>query len=98
MGILRYFARFFRNDRRAAIAITMAVLTVPLLVISSAAVDMSRIMTARAILQAAADSAASAGAGAWSTSSSATNANTVATQAFNSYSGIISGYAPLVSG
>jgi Flp pilus assembly protein TadG len=95
------FSRLLRvlwRDRRAAIAVLMAIMTVPLTIAGSAAVDLTRVMTARAILQQAADAAAVSGAGAWETSESANTAKQVANQAFAASTASIAGYAPLASG
>jgi Flp pilus assembly protein TadG len=97
MGMFRTLMGFFRRDRRAAVALAMAVMAVPLFLAVSASMDISRVMTARAILQEAADSAAVSGAGAWQTGQSATTANSVATQAFNAYAAQITAFAPLGS-
>lgn len=77
------FLSYFRRDRRAATAIVMAILFVPLIIGASAAVDISRAVSTRAQLQAAADAAAMAGAGAWQTSESSSVALNTATVAFN---------------
>lgn len=74
-------AKVFR-DRRAATALTMALLAVPLFMSVGAAVDVARIATARTLLQASVDSAATAGASAWNMSQSPATATTVATTTF----------------
>ncbi|WP_297491979.1 Tad domain-containing protein, partial [Acidocella sp.] len=77
---------------------TMAIMAVPLIIATSAAVDMSRVIVARTVLQAAVDTAAASGAGAWGTSSSGTNGGVVAAQAFKAYAASVTNYAPLASG
>lgn len=66
------------NDKKAATAVAMAILFVPLLIAASAAVDFSRIASARTLLQASVDAAAVAGAGAYQTSQLNTAAQNVA--------------------
>lgn len=68
----------FLNDKKAATAVAMAILFVPLLIAASAAVDFSRIASARTLLQASVDAAAVAGAGAYQTSQLNTAAQDVA--------------------
>jgi Flp pilus assembly protein TadG len=72
----------FLRSRRSATAVALAIMTVPLLISASAAVDFSRIASARTLLQASADSAAIAGAGAWQTSQSNTDASNVTSAAY----------------
>ncbi|WP_297368498.1 TadE/TadG family type IV pilus assembly protein [Acidocella sp.] len=84
----------FRKDRRAVTAMVLALMIVPLVVGATAAVDISRIASTRAELQAAADAAAIAGAGAWQTSQQASAAHNAATAA---YSGTASTIANFVS-
>jgi len=98
MPLFSRLRRALRMDRRATVAVVMAIMVVPLFIAGNAAVDLSRIVTARTILQAAADSAAIAGAGAWQTSESGTTANQVASQAFSAQASTIANYAPLASG
>ncbi|MDR3576205.1 MAG: pilus assembly protein [Anaerolineaceae bacterium] len=74
--------RLFR-DRRAATAVALAIIAVPMLIAASAAVDFARIASARALLQASADAAAIAGAGAWQTSESSSYAASVTTAAYS---------------
>ncbi len=76
-----FIKRLFK-DRRAATAVAMAILAVPLIISASAAVDFARIASARALLQASADAAAIAGAGAWQTSESSSSASSVAAAAY----------------
>lgn len=83
---------FFLRDRRAATAVAMALLAVPLFVTTIAAVNISRVVTARTLLQAAADSAATAGANAWNLSESPAAADTVATATFQGSAANLSGF------
>jgi Flp pilus assembly protein TadG len=71
------FKKFLRS-RRAATAVAMAIMTVPLLIAASSAVDFARIASARTLLQASVDSAAVAGAGAYQTSQAFLTAQTAA--------------------
>ena len=73
----------FRRHRRAATAVALAIMALPMFICAGAAVDFSRILSARTLLQAAVDSAAVAGAGAYQTSQSYTTAQTVGTAAYN---------------
>ena len=73
----------FLRSRRAATAVAMALMTVPLLIAASAAVDFSRIASARTLLQASVDAAAVAGAGAYQTSQSYSAAQNVAQAAYS---------------
>ena len=73
----------FLRSRRAATAIAMALMTVPLLIAASAAVDFSRIASARTLLQASVNSAAVAGVGAYQTSQSYSAAQNVAQAAYS---------------
>ena len=66
------------NDKKAATAVALAILFVPMLIAASAVVDFSRIASARTLLQASVDSAAVAGAGAYQTSQSYSAAQNVA--------------------
>lgn len=69
--------KLFR-DSRAATAVALAIMTVPLLICASAAVDFARVASARTLLQASVNSAATAGVGAFVVSASNTNADNVA--------------------
>lgn len=64
----------FLREKRAATAVAMAIMTVPLLISASAAVDFARIASARTLLQASVDGAAIAGAGEWQMSESSSDA------------------------
>jgi len=75
--------RKFLRERRAATAVAMAILTVPLLIAASAAVDFARIASARTLLQAAVDGAAVAGGGEWQMSESSTSAYNVSSNEFS---------------
>jgi Flp pilus assembly protein TadG len=81
-GNMIAFIKRILRDRRAATAVAMAILAVPLIISASAAVDFARIASARALLQASTDAAAIAGAGAWQTSESSSSASSVATAAY----------------
>jgi Flp pilus assembly protein TadG len=76
------FRKFF-HDKKAATAVAMAILFVPLLIAASAAVDFSRIASARTLLQSSVDSAAVAGAGAYQTSQLYTAAQDVAQSTYS---------------
>jgi Flp pilus assembly protein TadG len=76
------FRRFIK-DRMGATAVALAIMTVPLFITASAAVDFSRISSARTLLQASADSAAIAGAGSYQFSESVSSAHTVAQTTYN---------------
>jgi Flp pilus assembly protein TadG len=67
-----------RRDRRGAIAVTMALLAVPIVMVTGAAVDYARLVQFKTQLQETVDSAALAGAAAFNGSSGSTNAVTVA--------------------
>ena len=77
------FIRRLLRDRRAATAVALAILTVPLLLTAGVAVDLSRVASARALLQASTDAAAIAGAGAWQTSQSYAYASSVTSAAYS---------------
>ncbi|MDE2006477.1 MAG: hypothetical protein KGI51_07925 [Rhodospirillales bacterium] len=68
----------FRRDRRGGVALLTGVAMVPLLLAAGIAVDLSRAAQFRSALQAAADSAALAGAAAYNTGTDAAAATTVA--------------------
>ncbi len=71
------------RDRRAATAVALAILLVPLLMAGSAAVDFARVASARTLLQAAVDGAAVAGGGEWQMSESSTSAYNITQNEFN---------------
>ena len=77
------FIKRLLRDRRAATAVALAILTVPLLLTAGVAVDLSRVASARALLQASTDAAAIAGAGAWQTSQSYAYASSVTSAAYS---------------
>ena len=83
----------FRRERRAATGVIIALMTVPLIIASGAAVDFSRISSARAQLQFAVDAAVLAGAGAYQTNQDGTIAYNVAKTAFNTASASLTNYA-----
>lgn len=68
----------FRRDRRGIFALWLAVALIPLTLFAGAGLDMMRAVDLRAQLQAAVDSAALAGASAYTSSSSSSTATTVA--------------------
>ncbi len=74
--------KFFR-ERRASILVAFALMAVPLFISAEAAVDLSRAVTARTLLQAAVDTAATAGASAWHISESPAYASSVASATFS---------------
>ncbi len=74
--------RFFLRDRGAATALVLAIMTVPLLIAASAAVDIARAASARAALQASVDGAAQAGLGAYQLSSTSSKGSSVAQSTF----------------
>lgn len=82
----------FKRSRRAATAMALAIMFVPILVAASAAVDFSRIASARALMQAAVDGAAEAGVGAYQMSENNTNANNVASATFSGTSTQLSNF------
>ena len=94
------FLTRFRRSRRSATAVTLAIMFVPLVIAASAGVDIARAVSARTQLQAAADAAAIAGAGAWQTSESSSVAQNTTTVAFDgtgaNLSNFISGATPTV--
>ena len=94
------FLTRFRRSRRGATAVALAIMFVPMVIAASAAVDISRAVSAHTQLQAAADAAAIAGAGAWQTSESSTVAQNTTTVAFTGtgqkLSNFISGGTPTV--
>jgi Flp pilus assembly protein TadG len=87
----------FLKDRRAATALIVALMAVPLIITSGAAVDFSRVSSARAQLQYAVDSAALAGAGAYQVNKDGTVAYNVAKTAFNSSTTNLNYYASVTS-
>ena len=80
---VRLIVRKFISERRAASAVLLALMIVPLVLAAGAAVDFARLSASRAQLQAAVDSAAIAGVGAYANDQSGTNAINVAKSAFN---------------
>lgn len=89
--------RKFLADRSGATAIIIALASIPMLVAAGAAVDFSRIASARAQLQFAVDSAALAGAGAFQTNKDGTAAYNVAKAAFNASAATLGSYASVTS-
>ncbi len=79
---MKTFIKRMFHDRRGATAMALAILFIPLMIAAGAAVDLSRIASARALLQASTDAAAIAGAGAWQTSESYSYASSVTTAAY----------------
>ncbi len=89
------FASFitkFRRHRRAAVAVAMALMTIPLTMTAMVAVDAARLASARALLQSATDAAAIASVGAWQTSQLASNAHNVAEAAYYGTGGRLSSF------
>jgi Flp pilus assembly protein TadG len=79
--ILSLMKRFFR-EQRGATAVAMAIMLVPIMIAASAAVDFSRIASARTLMQSSVDSAAIAGAGAYQLSDNLQEAKNVTTSAY----------------
>jgi len=96
MAVIAGMIRLLR-DSRAATAVIIAVMTVPLIITSGAAVDFSRLSSARAQLQYAVDAGALAGAGAYQVNKDGTVAYNVAKTAFNNSASNLSGYATFSS-
>ncbi len=94
--MIRFFTRRF-GDRRAATAMVLAILFVPLVISAGAAVDFARIASARALMQAAVDSAAVEGVGAWQMSASNTNASSVANAVFSGTAAQLANFVTLSS-
>lgn len=90
-------SRKLLKNRRAATAIIVALMSVPMIIASGAAVDFSRIASARAQLQFAVDTAALAGSGAFQTNQDGTAAYNVAKTAFNGSAASLSTYAAVTS-
>ncbi|OYV26336.1 MAG: hypothetical protein B7X08_02310 [Acidocella sp. 20-63-7] len=76
----------------------LAIMAVPMIIAAGAAVDFSRIASARALLQASVDSAAIAGVGAWQTSASSANAQSVAEAAWAGSTAQLSNVVTVTSG
>lgn len=74
--------RAFRNARRGAVAVLFAVMMIPLLLATGAAVDFARVEITRTSLQSVVDGAALAGASALNLANGSTNASAVATDYF----------------
>lgn len=74
------------TERRGAIGMIMAVAAVPLVMSVAVGVDTARLVQAQKTLQGAADGAALAGAAVYLDDSSASNAQKVGTQYFNTFS------------
>jgi hypothetical protein len=91
--MIRNTIRRFIRSRRAATALIIALSLTPMIIASGAAVDFSRIASARAQLQAAVDTAALAGAGAYQTNQDGTIAYNVANASFNASAATLSSYA-----
>jgi len=71
-------AQDFRRDRGGVFALWVGVMAIPLLLLAGAGLDLMRAVNLRAQLQAAVDSAALAGATAYTSSSASSTATTVA--------------------
>ncbi|MCE4226702.1 hypothetical protein HCU64_23450 [Methylobacterium sp. C25] len=74
----RDILRAFRDDRRGIFAVWYAVMTIPLLIVAGAGLDMMRAVQLRSELQSAADSAALAGATVYVSASASTTAQQTA--------------------
>jgi Flp pilus assembly protein TadG len=81
------------GERRAATALIIAFMSIPLITAAGAALDFSRISAARAQLQASADNAAVAGAGAYQTNTDGTIAYNTAKTAFTVAEASLNSYA-----
>ena len=75
---LHTLSQDFRHDRRGVFALWVAAASIPLLLLAGAGLDLMRAVDLRAQLQAAVDSAALAGATAYTSSSASSAATTVA--------------------
>ncbi len=75
--LINLLRRLF-HDRKGATALVMAIVLVPTMIAGITAIDMARIAAARTVLQAAVDSAAISGVGAYSTSGASAAATTAA--------------------
>jgi Flp pilus assembly protein TadG len=94
--IARFVHRLLK-DRRAATAVIIALMATPMIISAGAAVDFSRLSSARSQLQYAVDAAALAGAGAYQVNKDGTVAYNVAATAFNTASGTVRYYATVTS-
>ncbi len=90
------FRRLLR-DRRGATAMILALMSVPMIIAAGAAVDFSRVASARAQLQYAVDEAALAGAGTYQTNQDGTKAYNVASTAFATAAASLGNYAAVTS-
>jgi hypothetical protein len=93
IGLVRRFA----GDRRAAVALIIGLMIVPLLIASGSAVDFSRVASARAQLQAAADAGAIDGVGAYQTNQQGTAAYNTGYNTFQASGASVSSYATVNS-
>lgn len=75
--------KIFARDRRGATAVAFAIMFVPMVIAASAAVDASRIASARALMQSAVDGATETGAGAYQMSENYTDTLQAAQSALN---------------
>lgn len=89
--MLARLCRRLWKSRRASVAIVVAVTLVPMMIAGAVGIDMARIAEARTVLQAAVDSAAIAGGGAYGTSNSASAAATAAQAAYAGNTASLSG-------
>ena len=85
----------FLRERKSATAVALAIMTVPLIIAAGAAVDFSRIASARTLLQASVDSAAVAGVNEWQMAASSTAANSVANAAWTGTAAQLSKFVTL---
>lgn len=74
-----------RSDRQGTVAVMVAVSAVPIMIAVGAGIDVSRLTGARAALQNAADAAALAGAGVYTSTDQSTKAQTSAQAYFDRY-------------
>ena len=76
--VLYTLAQDFRRDRGGVFALWVGAMAIPLMLLAGAGLDLMRAVNLRAQLQAAVDSAALAGATAYTSSSTSSTATTVA--------------------
>ena len=87
------FASLFRRDRKASVAVIIALSIVPLILMTGMAIDIGRSINVRAQLQRAADSAALAGASAYTASSTTAAATAAAKEYMDAATGNIKDFA-----
>jgi hypothetical protein len=89
--------RKLMRDNRAATAVAMAILLVPMVISAGVAVDLARIASVRTLLQASVDGAAIAGVSEWQMSESSTNAYNISYNDFVNTGAQLSNFAPTVT-